>query len=404
MKRKLSFTNGSDIKLWKKTSSKILDDLASRQIFLNLNDAHTSMQESECLRAVSETIGESATRNLLLKCMVDAESRSPGSSFVMLHHLSGRSISDESRGMRFCFDDLKAGLLKLTDKDTAEICVEVTKLAGRRGKIFLDPSASSYTEISYGAQICKWKPAESFFMSIGSNRLSVQNCRVVFIDGIIESVSEAHRIFHDSYESKTPIVVFARGFSEEVVATASVNFQRQTAQVIPILIPFDEVGVNGFGDLAGCFGCEVISSDKGQLISNIDIKSFPVAERITCNSVGTEIEYSKNQVEKVIERLIKKLDSVSSAQSDLIKRRIDFLGSGLITVKIGNEKKSLSGIQRDRVNFGLRYVKHCMSHGIVKIDDFIVPKSSISAGIECSSSFSNILKTCKVILEVDKCG
>jgi hypothetical protein len=404
MKRKLSFNRESEIKFWKRASNEILNSLKSRQIFVNLSDSYTFMQENECIRAVSETIGESAARNLLLKCMVDAEAQSPGASLVMLHHMSGRSIPEEFRGLRFCFDDLKTGLLRLTDHDTAEICVEVTKLAGRRGKIFLDPSASSYTEISYGSQICKWKPIESFFASVGLSRVSVQNCRAVFVDGIIESVSECHKIFHESYESKTPIVVFARGFSEEVVATASVNFQRQTAQVIPVLIPFDEVGVNGFGDLAGCFGCEVISADKGQLISNIDVRSFPLVERISCSSAGTEIEYSNNQVEKVSEKLIKKLNSSDSAQVDLVKRRIDFLGSGLITIKVGNEKKSLTGIQRDRIDFGLRYIKQCMKHGVVKIDDFIIPSSSISAGIKCSLSFSNIITNCKVVLEVDRCG
>jgi len=404
MKRKLSISDESKVKFWSKAAGKILDSLRSREIFLNLTDSYALMQESECVRAVSETISESALRNLLLKCMVDAEMQSPGASFIMLHHLSGRKIPETVIGSRFCFGDLQESLPKFAGQDATDICVEVTKLAGRRGKVFLDTATSVFTEINYGTQICKWKPDESFLLSTGLSRVSVQNCRVLFIDGIIESVSECHKIFHESYESKVPIVIFARGFSEDVIATASVNFQRQTAQIIPILIPFDEVGVNGFGDLANCFKSEVVSSDKGQLISNIDISSFPLAERITCSSSGTEIEYSKNQVDSVSERLVKKLSSSDSAQSDLIRRRLEALGSGLITIKIGSDKKSLAGIQKDRVDFGLRYIKYCMRHGVVKFDDLMVPSSSIAAGVKCSSSFTDIVKNCRVILEVDRCG
>jgi hypothetical protein len=80
------------------------------------------------------------------------------------------------------------------------------------------------------------------------------------------------------------------------------------------------------------------------------------------------------------------------------------LGSSLVTIQIGNDKKSLAGLQRDRVDFGLRYIRKCMRDGVVKFNDFYLPASSIDTGLDCARSFSSIVENCGAVLEVDRCG
>ena len=88
----------------------------------------------------------------------------------------------------------------------------------------------------------------------------------------------------------------------------------------------------------------------------------------------------------------------------MIKKRIDALGTGSVTIKIGSESRALAGIQRDRVDFAIRYMKSCLSHGIINIDDVAFPSYSVKSGIKCSKSFASILSSCAATLEVDKCG
>ena len=404
MKRKLSKNQNNKVKVWQEIAGHTLTLLSNGRVFVNTGAESSVLSSCDCIRAISETVPESAIRNLLLKCLVDAENAGAGGSFVALGRLSGQVKNDDEFGKRFTLDAIGKSLASLTDKFTSEVVMSSLTIAGRQGKIMLDSTGVQHTEILYGTQACKWKPDLSFFSAVKSAKVSVQNCKVVFIDGIIESVSECHKIFQDSYEKKIPVVIFARGFNEEVVATAAINIQRQTASVIPIVIPFDEVGVNAMGDLANCFQSEVISSDKGQLISNIRIDGCSSAERITCTTLSTEIEFANNFVDKVVSKLSSRLKDCSDAQASLIRGRINALGSGVVTIKVGSDKRAIVGIQRDRIDFGLRYVKSCLASGAIEYQGILIPYSSFKSGIKSADSFSSLLAGCGAILEVDRCG
>jgi len=141
-------------------------------------------------------------------------------------------------------------------------------------------------------------------------------------------------------------VIFARGFNEEVVATAAINIQRQTASVIPIVVPFDEV----------------------------------------------------------VSKLSLRLKDCSDAQASLIRGRINALGSGVVTIKVGSDKRAIVGIQRDRIDFGLRYAKSCLAGGAIEYQGILIPYSSFKSGIKSADSFSSLLAGCGAILEVDRCG
>jgi hypothetical protein len=404
MKRKLSQKSQSTVRLWRSNAKRIIENLQEKNAFANFGDSSISLTPSESIRVVSETIKECPIRNLLLKCMLDAETKSPGSSIVMLNEISGRHFDADIVGKRFTMNDVKHSLDVLIGEPASSIVIDAITLAGRQGKIFVDSSISQHTEISYGTQSCRWRPEPSFFAASHMSKISVQNCKVLFVDGIIESVSEIHKVFNESYEKKIPVVIFARGYAEEVVATSAINLQRQTAQIVPVVIPFDEVGVNGMADLASCFSSEVISSDKGQLISNVGIEECKSVDRVTVTPSMTEIEFKENAVDKVVSRLSTRLREADVGQSELIRRRIEALGTGSVSIRIGNDKKSIAGIIKDRVDFGIRFSKSCITYGVIQHLGIKFPARSVDSGIDCAKSFISILDNCGGILEVDKCG
>lgn len=404
MKRKLSHRHNHLTRDWSRQLGDLLRRISSREIFINLGDSSTVFTESDCIRAISESFPESPIRNLVLKCLADVESRSAGASLVALGLISGIKLDPVDHGKRFTMSDLDKSLRLISDNLTADIVIDSIRIAGRQGKIFLDSSDVQTTEITYGSQVCKWKPDQKFFELFHHQKASLQDCKVVFIDGIIESVAEIHNLFNTSYEQKIPIVIFARGYADDVISTSVINLQRKTAQIIPITIPFDEIGVNGMADLASCFGSDVITSDKGQLISNIKLDECVSTLRVSCSMSGTEIEFKNDMMDHVVERLSTKLQSCEPSQADLLRRRIDALGNSCVTVKLGSDKKSISGIQRDRVDFGIRYVTSCLRYGTLNFNGLTLPYRSVKLGTECAESFLRTLRKNGAVLEVDRCG
>jgi len=404
MKRSVNVSSVPFPKAWKRHADHVLRDIQNSSVFLNLSDSSTNLGKSDCIRAFSMIVPDSPVKNLALKCMLDAENKHAGASLAFLLRVSNLDAQVPSYGTKFTVKQLKHNISSFTDKVTADIVVDAALLSGRQGKIVLDPNEFQSTEISYGTQVCKWKPPDDYFHAVKQNKVEVQNCSVVFIDGIIESVAECHRLFNDAYEKSVPVVIFARGFAQEVIATAAVNTQRKTAVVVPIVVPFDEVGVNALGDIASCFNSELISSDKGQLISSVNLNDCAKALRISSSSVSTEIEHRDNYVDNVIRKLLSKLSSADENHAPIVRSRIKALGSGLVTIKVGNDKRSILGIKKDRVDFGLRYTRSCMLSGLTEYCGLFLPFSSVKIGVQSADSFLSIIQNCTTVVEVDKCG
>ena len=189
MKYKAILHTHSTLKLWQNVAREIVLKLKKKEIFLNLGNSSTNLLESECIRAVSETIDESPIRNMLLKCMLDAETTTAGGSYIFLLHLAGLFKEEEIFGRRFKIDEVKSSLLLLVGHLASDIVTEAIKIAGRNGKIFLDTFESSKTEISFGTQSCKWSPPNGLVRRTRlcslPRRGTIQN-RIRFINRLVD--------------------------------------------------------------------------------------------------------------------------------------------------------------------------------------------------------------------------
>jgi len=388
--------------------SNLVDSLESNKLFVNLNDSSYVASKSDCIRITSQVLTPGPLKNMLMKCMVDAESASAGGSFIMLKFLSSKDKStfkNESKNRRFSLLELEKSLINMSDQKSAKIAIESLKRAGRDGKIVLDKAESTKSEIIFGSQQCAWHPSLDFFKSLKSDRVSVNYPKLIFIDGIIESVAECHKIFQDSNEILTPYLVFARGFSGDVITTSVVNFQRNTAQVIPIEVPYDEVGCNALVDLATGFGSDVVSSLKGELISSLDLSQCPKIEKATAFINFVELESLTNDMSRVVSRLSEKMKTASLAEEEILRKRISSLGAGTLTIRVGKENKSLSGTSRDRIDYCIRYSMAALRSGVSSFFNDLYPASSIEGGKRACDSFLQVLSKNGAILVEDKlCG
>ena len=146
----------------------------------------------------------------------------------------------------------------------------------------------------------KWK-------SENNSKWEASEVKCVCIDGIIESVSEIHHILEKLNSLQQPAVLFARGFSMEVISTLSVNARRGTLNVAPVVVGYTIEHANTLKDIAIACGGDVVSSLKGELISAIDLDEVPTVEKVCITSAGVMIShrYSKKNVNNHVKKIQK---------------------------------------------------------------------------------------------------
>jgi hypothetical protein len=237
-----------------------------------------------------------------------------------------------------------------------------------------------------------------------------QHVIVIVIDGIIETVGEIHKILQYLNENKKAAVFFARGYSEEVIATLGVNAQRKTLDVVPVVVPYTPTHINTLNDIATVCGCDVISSLKGELISSIVIDEYEPVDMVKINSQNSVIINSKtkSQVDFHITHLTQqnlsaaeeeKLPSAILEKTKLIQARIQALTGRCVIIAIG-PGEHMKGIIMDHIKAMLSITRYIPHHGILKCNDIFdvlekMPRSDYKSALH--KSFSNIHKKYKHI-------
>jgi hypothetical protein len=144
-------------------------------------------------------------------------------------------------------------------------------------------------------------------------------------------------VLQDTSSSKDTIILFVRGLSNEVLHTLKVNYDRGSLRVIPVLVKYDLTGVNVLNDIAITNFSDVVSSNKGQLINNLDITNFSRVESVDVTLTGTLIENSKASqvIDAHIKRLQEKIiNSDNQYEKDVLENRIQNLGMNRITIRL----------------------------------------------------------------------
>lgn len=218
------------------------------------------------------------------------------------------------------------------------LLLESLALCDKNTKIKLKKSRNQKIYIQ---QVCSY-----FFKSnnLLANKKNTQekNAKVIVIDGYIENVSELHHIFqHFSINSPTtPLVIFCRGMSDDVLHTVSVNNLRGSLNCYPIKIDFGLEDINTLVDIAVVCGSDVISSNKGELISSIKLSQLCEIKDIFITSEGVHIK--NDATRKNTETHVKNLQKKSEEQTvedvkNLLHKRIHSLTSNLVEISIPDD-------------------------------------------------------------------
>lgn len=157
---------------------------------------------------------------------------------------------------------------------------EATKLAGIEGNIVLDEhdQPNTLVELQFGYNF-KVYPFKGFIPQFGTWLRN--NVKMLFVDGMIEKVSELDKILAKSFETKVPLVFIAQGFSEEVIATIHANNSRGGFDIMPIRLEQSLDALNMLNDIAVVSGCDVVSTLKGEILTYVNYDNLPVVDKVS---------------------------------------------------------------------------------------------------------------------------
>tara|TARA_Y100000034_G_C6905743_1_gene420202 strand:+ start:373 stop:1215 length:843 start_codon:yes stop_codon:yes gene_type:complete len=194
-----------------------------------------------------------------------------------------------------------------------------------------------------------------------SSRVSVSNDEsgyyVVAIDGIVESVSQIHKILENSKNHN--VVILARGFLPDVSNTLAENWIKNKLRTIPFSVT--DWGVDAFLNLEKS-GFECISSETGGEIRNAKLQNL-----IMIRILDGKIVYQDQ-------------GGVASH----------------LQVSFGKDLGGLKGISIDRTKMLVGLSRFASRSGVTKLStlrgNIYVPISSFEVGLRAEKSLHNILQ------------
>lgn len=316
----------------------------------------------------------------------------------------------------YCGDPLASSML-------LQACV----LTGHSGQIYVDssPSTKNSIELTNGYTF-QFGLEENFCASSKTKEWKEYSPKVIIIDGVIETVGEINRVLEYCHNENAACIIFARGFSEEVLGTLSVNKARETLNVVPVLVPFDLEGINSLVDLAVICGTDIVSSIKGDAISAIDPNELKAIDYINASSKSITItnESTKACVQSHSRKILERKNETNiQDKKDLYNKRVKSLSSVCTNIKIAGK-----GLQQDilkfRIQHGINMLKHICRFGCITLNNIsdtkdacikdvindltnnginTVSSKEFILGIKCAESISNNILSSSVYLTIDGC-
>ena len=295
-------------------------------------------------------------KNIFLSSIYNAEQKCPGSGIICAGLVS-KAIEKENFVFGFRkTDDKSIGLVLKNYLDsksyTHQLVSNSYRMIGPQGRMFFRFSHGKDFNMRTHEGTCISSNKSILFKNYPEKLL---DCKVIFIDGIIESVGEIDSVLQQLSNDRTKCCIFARGFAPDVINTLSLNYEKNKLKVFPFNFKAGE-----------------------------DEEVFSFCEK-------NQIPLIANRVNNDLKML--KVDSLKNFDLVLIENNYVTLSS-----KKGSEKIleiSIPKVLNDqfntiasRVKFGKTLVSSCAISGICEIKnaDFFTSNYAAQIAFSCSES------------------
>tara|TARA_R110001583_G_scaffold43355_7_gene137957 strand:+ start:19981 stop:21333 length:1353 start_codon:yes stop_codon:yes gene_type:complete len=369
-----------------------------------------------CLSQISRSISKSVVQNTLYyqhaskkplestileiinRAAFACESRSPGSGdlFVtILSYMIEEFISKSGKRsekiekinneiLNFChhmstqchrLDSKKFNLMVrhfLDNKDLESIVFKAFSISSPNSQIKVQKTNKEKTRINKIS-------GNSFHIDsphIAGNEWNKKNVKSIIIDGEIETVGEIHHFLKKASDEKFPHLIIARKISKDIQSTILLNNARGTLDCQFIEIGYTQNTAHTIKDLEIIFDCDIISQEKGDVISkSIKNSEFTIDHIILKDRnfvVSTEkSEKINNHIRELIFQKnnfdVNLIHDKENIVINLLDSRIKSLSSDLCIIEVGNDIIRIDDRAFEKMDKLLRMFIDASNFGIVKI-------------------------------------
>ena len=335
------------------------DDLGKNCIYKNLNQ-----NEDRIINFLNTTPGkENSTEHQLKSLIRDefdyCEKIYPYLGDAFLFSFFDKKILNSKSLKIFTKKTYKQFLETIPEKNSKNIVTWIIENSSPDREIDIQSSYVQDIEIVLKEDIFFDLEYDSDFLG-NKKDLILKDYRFALIDGYIESIGEIHHLLHYAANSKEPHVIFCFGMSDEVKNVIIENNSRGITQIMPVSMSFSEETINILNDIAIVHNCDVISSLKGQTISQEMRKTLKVGKEIIFNRKGFSVKpiASSQDLKTHIRYLEKRVNEAEiDTNTDVIKKRIRNIKSKMMTIYV-NKDLANSNLFNRSLDYGLRMLKN----------------------------------------------
>ena len=285
---------------------------------------------------------------------IEAEKRAAGAGELLLK-IIGQSLNNDLKRSQIGIDNdeewkdikdhirrrsipaRKSDLKSILGSETSysSIVESIMSQACAGDKIIIKKTSSSKTTISRKTgYIFSDLNIDSRFYSKGF--WSKKNCRLVLIDGVIENISEIHRLLEDLSSNRQPAVIVCIDALPDVCETIAKNYMSNRLDVILVKVPVDERHVNMLADMGVVMNSHPATALQGETIASGCARQNKVASRVTLARGQIILEDQEHNI--LVSKHIRELKNRIDANRDLsviFEPRLESLCGASIQVDVG---------------------------------------------------------------------
>jgi len=212
------------------------------------------------------------------------------------------------------------------------------------------------------------------------------------IEGAPSSVSEINYFLKSCFENKNHAVIIARSFPEEIIATLSINWNRQSLMVVPLNYGHDIFSINSLRDLQCIAGGLPYTNSLSDQLGKIDKSRLGYADKINIGADKIIFNATPKNLEPHKNSLLERLETTESIDKiEILNQRLcDFNNNGIeISLKDSDDIIVIF----EELNNLIRYHSSLCKFGFVNYCNWKVPKNTYDSAKKASQIFLKNLES-----------
>lgn len=259
----------------------LLTSLHKGELVFNYNGRALNAKPSDLVRVLSEWSQKDSLdlsiRNIIVNTILSSENKQIGSGIICALALTQQGTDllkvdvEKCRGRNYAEEGELYRAIRYLVGDGI-----VSQLAKKSLKLGLISADSVGFNLTYGKDFAikqiKTKSLVGYIHPIFENCPKRIEGRILFIDGVIESVGEIDNFLQQCASSKENAILCTSGFSPDVAYTLYQNWEKGQLFVFPFVVTdWPDEGAEQFAE---SMGAPSISTSTGNILNLLDINDF----------------------------------------------------------------------------------------------------------------------------------